>query len=455
VADRVPISRIVQAFQDYVALARGLGFEVRKCRVRRHALASLDYQGDMKSFFNTAYARRHPHRTAPAQVLHAVVSLRDDLMQVIKQGLNGELPDKDGAGPTRVVKVLAQLDENARRRIVEQVNGTHRPFLRAAEVPVEAFHKALDAYAAGQSLSRGRLVQHLQAELLRRGVHLSAASIEERLRRNTKVRTVPAALMEIVASLGAEFRSGLVPLATFTGAEDPAAWLEHCRQTLGFPSKNALHKALAAATGVNYETVHKALTRPQADRRVRVEIRDTLLDWLERVRNGQPLPVEPAAPRRTRPRADLRKLLRRLEACYDDPENLYADAARAVGLSPEAIRKVHREGGAAQIAPEHLAALRELLKNRRRARRPRSYLRNPRIRRTALRLARRIEEARQAWMAHPHDDALRRAFRRLRLQMIITLKQGRTPDLERLDAAACPDEDSLDSVAEEEYVALF
>ena len=44
-----------------------------------------------------------------------------------------------------------------------------------------------------------------------------------------------------------------------------------------------------------------------------------------------------------------------------------------------------------------------------------------------MHIARRAESARRAWQNNPNDLPLRRAFKQLRLQLIVVMKEQRTP----------------------------
>lgn len=448
---RVTIRKIVDAYGDYVALAEALGFEVKKGNVRRGALADLDYRGDMKSFFSRSYAERYPDRTAPVEVLEAVAALRDDLMDVAKKGLNGQLPEKAKADAGQVAEALEKLADAERDTIAAAVNGKHADFLKPGEVPVERFHEALDAYTGDQTIARSKLVKHLRKALTERGIKMSGASIEERLRRNTKVRSVPPALIELIHNLDGSFRSGLVPIETMSVGKDPTEWLDRTLETLGFRSKNSLHKAVAEETGVNYETVHKALTNPDKGQRIRIEIRDCLHDWLKRVAAGETLPAaaeSTTAPRRNKRKrgSSIKKVLNKLEDAFGGAEKMYAEAARALSTDVDTVRRLHEDGAGASVSPENITALKRLLKTRKEDRHNTSYLRDRQSRRHAEKMAERVTAAREAWMDDPDNTQLYERFRRLRLQLIIAVKEGHGPH--RNDAGSEP----IESIYEAEYL---
>lgn len=81
-----------------------------------------------------------------------------------------------------------------------------------AEMSVEEFQKLLREYAGSQTIARSALIGHLQQELAARGIQMSADTIEERFRRNTKVRTMPACAREIIKNLNGRFLTGLIPM---------------------------------------------------------------------------------------------------------------------------------------------------------------------------------------------------------------------------------------------------
>jgi hypothetical protein len=441
VVDRVSIGEIVRAYADYVALAQALGFEVRKGVVRQHALRHLQYRGDMKSFFSPSYASQYPRRRAPGKVLQAVAELRDDLAKTIRHRLNGQLPRGEPHVTPAIVKALKTLDSARLSVIASEVSaGKHAHFLKSREVPIADFHAALKAYGGDQSIARGKLVEHVRGELEKRGISISPVSIEERLRRNTKVRSVPLAMLEIVRNLGPSFKSGLVPIETLTDGQDPTAWLESCREALGFRSKNAVHKALAQATGVNYETVHKALTNPCIGQRIRIELRDCLLQWLDKTKRGEALPVPRMPALQNGPAHVIRPLLKELAAFYPCVNAMCREAATTLNLCAASVRKIYEGGSNGQATEEGITALRELLETRKVRPPATSYLRDRTVRRFAMRLSEKAEQVRRAW-EEKKDESLRETFKRLRLKMIVALKEGHVRGSDR----------AADPFAEPEY----
>jgi len=384
----------------------------------------------MKSFFSRSYAQRHPERTAPRAALETVEELVCDLARTIHRGLGrrGRLSFRNG-GVKRLMTAVKKLGAAKRAALCEEIaGGRHSEFLRAQDCPIEDFHRVLEEYAQGQTLARGKLIAHLRRELADRGLKMSRASIEERFRRNTKVRTVPPGLILVVRGLDGRFRTGLVEIETLTGEEPPGEWFEACREELGFRSKNAMHRALADATSVHYETVHKALTNPRPGQRIQREIIDTISAWREAVRRGERLPVSPEYRRGCS--SEVPGLLRRLSRNSRSRREAMREGARALGVGPGKVRRTmddNAEGGH-DFSQRGVRQLKELVKNREgRSHRP-SYLIGTHARKMARLLARKAEAARDQWQLDPGNARLERAFRRTRLQLIMAMKEGFTTD---------------------------
>ncbi len=433
-AERAAITDIVGAYGEFAALAEALGIRVNKGAVRRHALAKLGYRGEMKSFFSRSYARRHPKRTAPIAALDAVEELVSDLARSIHRGLGkrGRLSLGNGC-VKRLIAAVGKLNATKRDAMSEEITaGRQGEFLRTQDLPIEDFHRALENYAQGQTLARSKLIAHLRRELAKRGLKMSRASIEERFRRNTKVRTVPPRLVAVVADLDSSFRTGLVEIEELTGKEPPGEWLEACREELGFRSKNAMHRALAESTSVRYETVHKALTNPRPGQRLQREIVDTISAWREAARRGERLPVSPEYLRGHS--SEVPGLLRRLSRQSRSRREAMRSGARALGVGPgKKMRRTMDSDGqdAHDFSQRSVRQLKELVKTREgNSRRP-SYLTGGSAKKTARLFARKAQAAREQWQMDPENAHLKSTFRRTRLELIMAMKEGFTQnDLE-------------------------
>jgi hypothetical protein len=187
-----------------------------------------------------------------------------------------------------------------------------------------------------------------------------------------------------------------------------------------------MHRALAQATTVNYETVHKALTNPRPGQRLQKEIIDTLLAWREAVRRGERLPVD-ARLLAGRSGGEVTGLLRRLSRQARSASELYRAGARALGVGPATVRSAVAGGGDRSFSARGVKSLKELVKQRENAGRQRTYLNAPTIRSAARQLAHRAEQARARWQAEPNNRALKNAFMVRRLELIVAIKEGYTP----------------------------
>ena len=453
-SERISLAEVVEAYEGYEQLAERLGLRVRKSAVRDHA-ASRVRGSARKSLFSRPYAEKHARQTAPASVLSAVDGLTRDLAGIIRRKANGTFPKGVRAGSSEFLEAVSRLPEEVRSELAQAATGSDQGrFLLRQELSVEEFQDLLKAYAGGQTVARSKLVQHLHEEATKRGVEMSLNAIEERLRANTKVRTVPACFAEIVAELDGRFLTGLIPIEEMAGEGAPEAWLEECRRKLTFRSHNAMHKALAEVTGLKYEAVHKSLTRPRAGQRIQVKIRDTLAEWLDTIAKGGGAPEQAKrAPARSRPSrrprgasaTQVRKSLMQLMATYPNRAALCREAATALGVSPAEVRRL-------LTSPEErrtfslagLAVLRRMCKERVKRALRISYLASAGTRKLADRLIERAKVLLEALEFEPENDALRETLHSTRLQLIMAMKQRLTmEDWEAPEEPVEPEPDDL------------
>jgi hypothetical protein len=424
---RVPIHDVVAAYSAFKGLAEGLGFRVNKGAVREYALENTAYRAAMKSFFSENYARRHSSHTVPVEVVRALDGLSADLAGVVRRRLNGALPKAVQRDPLRLAQTLPDLPSEKRAAAAEAVAASESArFLKRSEMDIAEFHRLIKGYSNGQSLARGRLVSHLHEELRKRGVEMSPDAIEERLRSNTKVRSVPACFAEILSGLDRRFLTGLVQIEDMVGKTPPEEWLENCRRRLGFRSHNALHKALAEATSLNYEAIHKALTKPRPGQRIQGRIQEVLAQWAQSLDKGETPAVD--ARYLGAPAQVVRDLVTQLSRVIPKGNRLYREAARALGVKSAAVRLTHNDPADQRTYPmEGVRRLQELVKTGRPpASPPVSYLAKAGTRVLASRLICCANEALRRWREDRENYALKRAYLGLRLQLIVAMKQRRT-----------------------------
>jgi len=423
---RVPVTDLVRSLDAYSKLAGSLGFQVNRSAVRKHALEGTDYRGPMKSFFSESYASRHASHTAPAGVLRAIRTLHDDLASVVRERLNGALPGKAQTDAAALVQGVAGLPSEKRAAAAEAVaRSPQARFLKRAEMDIKEFHRMVRKYAGGQTIARARLVAHMCEELSKLGCEMSLDAIEERFRANTKVRTVPACFAEILGRLDASFLTGLVAIEEMVGETPPDQWLEECRRKLGFRSHNAMHKALAESTPLNYEAIHKALTHPRPGQRIQRQICDTLREWQAAVEAGQTPPVDLRY--LGAPASKVRELLVGLCRSHPKRQQLLRQAAAAMGVKSAHLRRTLSDPDDARTYPaEALAKLQHLVEEGCQPARPMSYLAGEGTRRLASQLSYRSNEALSRWRRDRENYALKRTYKSLRLQLIMAMKQRRT-----------------------------
>jgi hypothetical protein len=141
----------------------------------------------------------------------------------------------------------------------------------------------------------------------------------------------------------------LVPVEELTSGEDLAAWLEHVSRTLAFRSHCAMHKAIASHTGLNYDTVHKALTPATHARRLRPELVRCLQGWLEAADAGKGLDIPDEF--RGVPVGDLQEAMPALRCLFGTKQAVYARISRETGINPVTVRRYFQESGPVRTAP--------------------------------------------------------------------------------------------------------
>ena len=300
-----------------------------------------------------------------------------------------------------------------------------------AEMSVEDFQKLLRDYAGSQTVARSALIAHLQKELATRGIRMSADTIEERFRRNTKVRTMPACVREVIKNLDGRFLTGLIPFEEMTGGEPAAVWLEKMRVAMGFRSDCAMHKALAEQTELNYESVHKALTGPHKAQRVQKKIADCFARWQQELAQGR-RPVVQEVYFGTEAEK-VREVLAELSRYYLSKEEMYNEVAELLGMKPSSVKRYHAARLQVKFVPTaNYEKLMRHLETCRKTRVKRSYLKDEQRRTLAYGLFGQLSSVERRWRSEPQNDDLQAEYKSLRLRLIAAVKEGR----DRQDLAA-------------------
>jgi len=213
----------------------------------------------------------------------------------------------------------------------------------------------------------------------------------------------------------------LIPLTELVGDEEPELWLERTRKKLLFRSHCAMHKAIAEATGLKYDCVHKALGGRQKAHRIHPDIKRCLEGWLESAERGADLDIDEKY--RGVPVTKLQALLPALELRFKTKERLYRFFAEKVGVTTTSVRRYFQTQGLLRYVPLRVYELaRDIVRDNGSTGPVQSYLEDLQIRRAAERLARKANEALRKWRQE-HDEGYEIEYRQLRRKLIAVLKE--------------------------------
>lgn len=402
--------------EKYVFLLEALGYRVNQAALKAHLGGKSEEKG------RSAKRPDGPNGSAGRR---RIQSLYDNLGDLLAAELaadrslfNGKALDEE-----EIRRVLGAAAPERRQTLARAIeSGMHAPFVGPREMPIGDFHRLLKEYAQGQSIARTKLIEHLRGQFAARGIEMSFDAIEERFRSNTKVRSMPACAEEIIRALGPEFRTGLIPIEEMTGERDPQEWLDEVRAKLHMRS-SAMHKAIAEATGLKYDAVHKALSGKKKAQRIQGGIKECLDRWLAAVEKGEPIDVNPEY--RGCAVEDLRRLLPALAGRFRSKEAVYRQLSRMVAIKPGSIRRYFQGSGKILCVPLNLFECAQSLASGQPSIRRRSYLDNQHIRMRAYALADRANRILRAWHENDENDELEMEFRNLRLSIIVTMKEQR------------------------------
>ena len=215
-------------------------------------------------------------------------------------------------------------------------------------------------------------------------------------------------------------RGEMISVTEITFTHDPSEWFQDVCSKLCFKSQAAMHRAIALATGIKYDTVHKALTRCTPGRRIRAEIKDCLTRWLARHEKG--LRPDTDLSLLSVPADEARGVLRALRYSYADFENALAEASQVSGSSRATLLRYLSDSEEKPFPAEGYDALAHLLQRRRMMFRVMSYLSDDEKRTRVQRLSARLREFLARWRENPARTAFHHRFRELRLQLIAEMK---------------------------------
>lgn len=326
------------------------------------------------------------------------------------------------------------------------LNG-HRPFLREQYISVADFRALVEARDDADKLAQVKLVPFLREELGRRGFRLTLEQVDALFEGADEDMQVPACVEHIMRLVDESFAAGLIPLEDMVGDRDPDVWLEEARQRLLFRSHSAMHKAVAEATSLKYDCVHKALSGKKKAKRIQAEIKYCLVRWLTACEEGREPDINPDY--RGVPIDETCKLMEDLEKRFPTKEQIYRTISEHTGIKSGSVRRYFQDCGQLKYAPltvyqcakgmlsgavavsaqrtrsaSKSSRGRRSSKRRERATR-RSYLADSRTRKVAFNLSDRLSVTLEQLRNGEDDPELEVEFMETRRRLIATMKEQR------------------------------
>jgi hypothetical protein len=419
---RVPVSELVKGYRAYAGLLDAVGYGVERTAVTEYLADTADERAEVEDVLSQAMGGECKGRQISAQVAERM----QDLVRALQDEIARVGAGPGHAAPAEVADALRARPEEERERVGDAIllNG-HRRFLQRRYMSVEEFRHVLSERGDKGRLALVKLVPFLQRELEKRGFSMSEDEIGQLFDAACEERQVPACLKGILREADGEFSGGLINLRDMVGDEDPDLWLERVREKLQFRSHSAMHKAVADATSLKYDCVHKALSGRKKAKRIQAEIKYCLDKWLQEVEAGR----EPGISQDHRGVSvdQMHCLLATLERRFATKEKIYRLISAKTGIKTGSVRRYFQSKGQLKYAPLAVYRCAIGLANGEACELPRreSYLTDNRIRHVARELARQVNEALDRWHCSADTPELEIAYRELRRALIVTMKDGR------------------------------
>jgi len=442
----------VTCYTAYASILEALGYKVDESSVLDRIAQGNEGREATRSILDAHRGGVLNGQRVSPESMRRMRALLEDLTGKI----GAEAPGKPQRpySPEALVLLLGSVDEGTKDSLADIVSlDGHRGMVRPRLMSVEEFQAMLRDFAGDQTVARQRLIAHLRGELARRGIHMSCETIEERFRANPAVRTMPYCVKHIFRSLGDEYRTGLVPMSQLTGQEDADEWLGQAQRTLRFRSQSSMHKAVAEATALTYDCVHKALSGRKKAKRIQVEIKRCFEDWLSKAARGEELGVREDY--LGVPVGCMCPLLAPLVQTLGTKEAVYRLISQKTGLRTGSIRRYFQDDGQLKFAPLGVYRVASELATRdaealrqefslpaprcARAQR-RSKSTSPRCRAKAAgrsaggaavqeaagRIAKEAKSALARWQMDPENKSLEVQFKTIRRALIMKVRERRT-----------------------------
>jgi len=428
VADTATVKQFVRSYAQYAALLGALGHEVNEAKVLARVARGLRDRRRLAGLLAAYRAGNLNGELLDAGIQAQMDGLCEGLAEMIRQGAThlaaeGIAEDKGG-----LAGFLSSLPTDQRDALADLVvlDG-HRGMVRPRHISVEEFQDLLKRFAGDQTVARKKLIAYIRAEFLKRGIDMSCETIQERFRPAPAVRTMPYCVKQVFRGLSDEFRTGLVPIQQLVGDQKPDDWLEGARRRLGFRSHSAMHKAIAQATGISYDGIHKALSGKKKAQRVQVQIKECLDRWLAQAEHGET--VDAPDEHRGVPVEKMSALLPVLEERFRTKEDIYRAISDRTGVRTASIRRYFQDDGQLKFAPPAVFRVAEQLSREvpELAAAPVAAPKHCRRRRPASTedVAEKAKSAFKRWQHDRENLELERDFKDMRRALIAQLQERR------------------------------
>jgi len=415
---------IIDVYEAYSGLMAAVGHEVEAGAVALHLAGEGREACEVESLLK---GEEEPAGPTDPVVAGRMKGIQESLVaQIGRVARDWYGEDLDAMAPRDLADALRTGPDEHRQAVADLLllDG-HRQFLRKRFASsVSAPQDLRDRVEEGK-LDVDAFAACLMREVARRGYDVPEASIRQMLEEGFVEGELPECLTYLVQRLAKRFSKGLVPLEELVGDTEPDKWLDEARCRLQFRSHSAMHKALADATNLKYDCVHKALSGRQKAKRVQAQIKYCLEDWLRSVALGQEPDIDDEY--RGVPVDETQALLPALEQRFRTKEEIYRLLSERTGIKTGSIRRYFQSNGQLKYAPLVVYRWAQRLVDDGADVEPerKSYLADQATREAAAELARRAEEALVRWREAGDDPELELTFRESRRELIASIKEGR------------------------------
>ncbi len=417
------VCELSDCYRAYVEVLEALGHAVETSAVASHL--SADDGERLETLLAEAVEGKEPDGPVEDGVVERMRELTASLIEEVAQAAREVCDGRQTAqGVAEALRKAAEADREAAADTV-LLNG-HRQFLRGRSCRLSELHRILDERGDQDELALVKLVPFVRRELARRGIEAGDEEISSWFEPEAEDRDVPHCLKRILSGINGEFETGLIELEEMIGDADPDEWLEDVRVRLLFRSHSAMHKAIAEATSLKYDCVHKALSGRQKAKRIQAEVKYCIEVWLRDLEEGREPDIDDDY--RGVPVERMHVLLPALEKAFPTKEEIYRTVSSRTHVKTGSVRRYFQSNGQLKYAPLSVYRCARALADGKVAQAPPSrdsYLADRRTRRLADELARKARDTLQRWRAEGDAPELEIAFKEIRRALIVTIKENR------------------------------